>query len=190
MTRSRLAPIALACLLAPPAAAEEVDHPAYLSWSRHPVGTAIVMRSRSTSPARTLTTTTTTTLHELKPDEAVLRVVRESDATEGLIRSPVETRRLFRRFPLFGAAKKEDVGRPVGAIDRGEETIAVAGREYRAVWFDTKGKGDGGLEWTTRTWMSDEVPDRLLKSVTRFPAADTTVTVEMIDLRPPAPTTP
>lgn len=185
-TASLLAALSLACAAAAAPAAENVDHPAYLSWAKHPVGTTIVMRSETASKTRTLTTTTTSTLTGLKPDKAIIEVAKVSDATDGLIKSPVETREQFRIFPLFGKTKKEDIGKPVGAIAQGEETLTLAGREFKAVWFDTKGKGEGGLEWTTRTWMSDEVPDRLLKSVTNMPGAGTTVTVQLMEFDVPA----
>ena len=63
----------------------------------------------------------------------------------------------------------------------GEETLELAGRTIPAVWFDTRTKGDGGLDVLTRTWMADNVPGRLVKSVTRIPKAKTVVTVELTD---------
>ncbi|WP_165226689.1 hypothetical protein [Aquisphaera insulae] len=177
--------LALSLSLSAPAVAENVDHPAYRSWSKHPVGTTIVVRSRTEGKVRTLTTTTTSTLQAIKPDQVTLDVVRESDATDSLIKSPPETQSIFRVFPLLGKTKKEDVGKPTDAIEKGEETLKVSGKEYRTVWYDTKGKGEGGLGWTTRVWLSEEVPGRLVKSVTRFPDAGTTTTVEVIELKAP-----
>ncbi len=169
------------------AAAEEVDHPAYTSWARVPAGTRIVMRSRTESKASVLTTTTTTTLRAVLPDLARLEVRRVSDATGSVIESAPEEYLLRRPFPLFGGVKKEDVGKPPGAIARGEETLKVGDREFQAAWYDTNGVGDGGLKLTTRTWLCNDVPGRLLKSVVRIPDADTTVTVEMSELTVPEP---
>lgn len=184
MTRlAAILPVLILAAAPPPAAAaEEVDHPSYVSWARSPVGTRIVMRSRTESGANVLTTTTTTTLRAVLPDLAWLEVQRVSDATGSVIESPPEEHLLRRPFPLFGGTKKEDVGKPVGAIARGEEALKVGDREFKAVWYDTKGVGDGGLKLTTRTWICDDAPGRLLKSVTRIPAAGTTITVEMIEL--------
>lgn len=187
MTRlAAILPVLILAAAPPPAAAaEEVDHPSYVSWARSPVGTRIVMRSRTESGANVLTTTTTTTLRAVLPDLARLEVQRVSDATGSVIESPPEEYLLRRPFPLFGATKKEDVGKPVGAIARGEEALKVGDREFKAVWYDTQGVGDGGLKLTTRTWICDDAPGRLLKSVTRIPAAGATVTVEMIELAVP-----
>lgn len=136
MSRPLVSALALA-LAAATAAAEEVDHPAYTSWSRVPAGTRIVTRSRTASKGSVLTTTTTTTLKAVLPDLARLEVQRVSDATGSVIESPPEEYLLRRPFPLFGGAKKEDVGKPVGSVARGEETLKVGDREFKAVWYDT-----------------------------------------------------
>ena len=189
IARTMTATLALISFAAIPAihAAENVDHPAYLSWARHPVGTTIVVRSQTESKARILTTTTTSILKEIKPEKVILEILKVSDATEGLIKSPPERLEQYRLFPLLGKTKKEDVGKPTGAIAQGEEVLKVDGKDYKSVWFDTKGKGEGGMVWTSRIWMSDDVPGRLLKSVTNFPTAGTTVTVELLELQTPEP---
>lgn len=168
-----------------PAAAEEVDHPAYTSWAKHPIGTSITMRSSTASANSTLTTTTTTKLVALKPDVATLESVKVSDATGTTVVGRPEIYEQRRPFPLFGGVKKEDIGKPSGAGAKGEETLTLAGREFKAVWYDARSKGDGGLDLTTRTWLSDEVPGRLLKSVTQIPKAGTTITVELTEFRTP-----
>ena len=179
--------VALAAALAPGLArAADVDHPAYVSWSKQPVGTQIKFRSETDSNGHILTTTTTTILKELKPDRAIFQVQRVSDATGREVTSIPERSVLVRKFPLFPGVKREDVGKPTGAVDQGEETLRLAGRELRTVWFDTKTKGDGGLDVFSRTWMTDAAPGRLIKSVTRIPQAKTVVTVELTEWAAPA----
>ncbi|WP_165070739.1 hypothetical protein [Paludisphaera rhizosphaerae] len=171
--------------VAPTANAENVDHPTYLSWAKQPLGTRVVTRSRSESKGGVLTTTTTTTLKAVKPEKVVLETLKVSDATGSLVESPPERRDQYRLFPLIGKMRKEDVGKPTDALAQGEEKLTVSGREFKAIWFDTKGVGDGGLKWTARTWMSDDVPGRLLKSVTRYADAGVTVTVEAVEIGGP-----
>ena len=166
-------------LAATSAWAEDVDHPSYTSWADQPVGTVIKLRSATNSNGHVLTTTTTTTLQELLPDKAVFAVQRVSDATGTLVESAPERYELIRKFPLFPGVKRENIGKPTGASAFGEETLELAGRTIPAVWFETKAKGDGGVDLFTRTWMADNVPGRLVKSVTRIPQARTVVTVEL-----------
>lgn len=166
------------------AAAAEVEHPVYTSWARHPVGTSVALKAVTTTGGVTNITTNTTTLVKLTDEGAVLETVMISDATGKVVESPPQTYLQRRLFPLFAGVKKEDIGKPPGASTRGEETVKLAGKEYKATWFDSKGSGDAG-ETFTRTWMSDEVPGRLLKAVTKVPKADNMTTVELVEVKTP-----
>jgi hypothetical protein len=182
--RTTVAALAALAALASPATAEEVEHPAYKSWARHPIGTYVTIRSVTTSLGSALTTTTTYKLLELKADKAVLQVRKVSDATGTTVESPTSSYDQQRMFPLFPGVKKEDVGKPANASMQGEETLKLAGREIKTVWYDTKGRGDAG-ETLTRTWLSEEVPGRLVKAVTRIPKASTVVTLELTEFKTP-----
>lgn len=161
-----------------PAAAAEVEHPAFRSWARHPIGTTIAVRSVTESPASRLTTTTTTKLLEIKPDGAVLETQVTSDATGKLVTNQPDRLEQRKMFPVLPGVKPENIGKPSKALAQGEETLKIAGREFRTVWYDTKEKGDAG-DTFTRTWLSDDAPGRLVKAVTRIPKASTTVTLEL-----------
>ena len=166
------------------AAAEEVEHPTYRSWASQPLGTSVTLRSTTVNAKTTLTTTTTTTLLKIVPEKLILESRVVSDATGRLVEVAPTTFEQPRMFPLFGDVKKEDVGKPVGAQTRGEEVLKLADREIKTIWFDSKGRGDAG-ETITRTWLSDEIPGRLVKAVTRIPRAGSTTTVELIAYRKP-----
>lgn len=173
-------------ILAWSASAEEVEHPTYKSWAGHPLGTSVTIRTLTANPASTLTTTTTTTLRALKPDRVVLEIRRVSDATGTKVEHALETYDQRRMFPLLPGVKKEDIGKPIKPIATGEETLKVGDREIKASWSDSKGQSEAG-DTTTRTWMSDEVPGRIVKVVTKIPKASTTITRELIELKTPTP---
>jgi hypothetical protein len=116
---------------------------------------------------------------------AILEIRRASDATGRRVEVGPEIYEQRRKFPLFAGIKKEDIGKPLHPTSQGDETLTLAGREFRAVWFENRTRGDGGLDWYTRTWMSEDVPGRLLKSVSHIPRAGTTITVELIELKTP-----
>lgn len=164
--------------------AEEVEHPAFKSWAAHPVGTSIAIRSVTSCPASRLTTTTTYKLLELKEDRAILETRKVSDATGQLSEGLPDKMEQRRKFPLLPGVKKEQIGKPLNPIAQGEETLKLAGREIKTFWYDTKGQGDAG-ETLTRTWMSEDVPGRLVKAVTKIPRADTTVTLELVEFKTP-----
>ena len=180
MIRTSSAPVlALLLMAASSGAAAEVEHPAYKSWSRYPVGTTITVRSVTESPNSKLTTTTTYKLLELKPDMAVLETRVVSDATGRVVENRPERLEQQRMFPLFPGVKPEDIGKPRNASVKGEEALPVLGRELKTVWYETKDKTEAGENFT-RTWLCDEVPGRLTRAVTRIPQASTTVTLELV----------
>jgi len=166
------------------AAAQTVDSPQYLSWSRAGRGASITLRSttRLSNDPTPVTSTMTYTLIELTPDKAVLEMVAVSDATGKQVENPPQEIVIRRAFPLLPGIKPEDVGKPRNAIEKGEEAVKLAGKEFQARWYLTKGKTEAGPS-QIRTWLCDEVPGLLLKSVTTVPKVDTTVTLELIEFK-------
>src|SRR5262249_22934765 len=146
---------ATAMIAAAPGFAEEVEHPAFASWARHPVGTAVVIRAvTETNGRRTTTSTTTSTLVELKKDAAGTENRKVSDATVSVVESPPDRYEQAKMFPILKGMKKEDIGKPLNAVAQGEETLKIAGREIKTIWFETRGQREGATI-LTRTWLSD-----------------------------------
>ncbi len=164
--------------------AQTVHSPQYLSWSRAGKGTSITLRSTTkiSKDPTPVTSTMTYTLTELTPDKAVLEMVAVSDATGTKVENPPQEIVIRKAFPLLPGVKPEDVGKPRNAIDKGEEKLKLAGREFQARWYLTKGKTEAGPS-QTRTWLCDEIPGLLLKSVTTVPKVDTTITLELIEFK-------
>lgn len=167
------------------AGAEEVEHPIYRSWARHPIGTTITLKSVTTAGGQTIVTTKKTTLVRLTESSAELETTMTSDGTGKVVQSPSQSYTQRRMFPLFAGMTKDDVGKPPKGSTQGEETIKLAGRDFKTQWFDSNGQTEAGKS-QTRTWMSDEVPGKLVKAVTQVPSAKNTTTVELIELKIPA----
>jgi hypothetical protein len=128
--------------------------------------------------------TTTRKLVELTPDKAVIESIVVSDITGQRVANPPQTSEIRRAFFLVAGVKPEDVGKPEKAIAHGEDPLQLAGRVFKAQWFDVKGRTESG-ESLVRIWMSDEAPGKLLRSVTRFSDADKVTTVELAELKTP-----
>jgi hypothetical protein len=164
--------------------AQQIDNPMYTSWARHTPGTSITMRSITEMRGKTIETTTAYTLRKVLPDRVVVEMVAVSDATGSKVKNPPQEMEIRRKFYLLPGVKPEDIGKPDGTIASGEETLTLAGKEFRAKWFDSKGQTEAGPS-RTRTWMSDEVPGRLLKSVLEVPNVDKTTTLSLIEFQVP-----
>jgi hypothetical protein len=170
----------------PPAAQGQVDNAQYTSWARAGMGASLTMRSVTLmgDDPRPVTSTMTYTLTKFTPDQAVVEMVTETDAAGDKVKNPPQEIIIRRPFYLLPGVKKEDLGRPTDVLAKGEETIELAGKKYKAQWYETRGKTESGLA-TTRSWMSDEVPGLLLRSVTKVPKVNGTITLEMIELKRP-----
>jgi hypothetical protein len=172
-------------LLASATLADEVEHPLYRSWAAHPVGTEVVMRSVTESKGRRIESTSVTRLVRVEPD----RVVIESRTAQGApgqnTPEGAQEYEYRRMFPLMPGVKKEDVGRPKG-LSKDEESLEIAGKTYRTRSYESKGTTEAGPS-LSRSWISDQVPGQLVKSVTTVPAASTTTTLELVEIRSPKP---
>jgi hypothetical protein len=182
-------PLALAAafitaLAANASADEPVESPVYKSWARYKVGTSIRLQAVTLIQGNRVETTTTARLVELTDEKVVVESVTASDGTGKAIENAPQKLVYRRAFVLLPGVKREDVGKPDGSIARGEESLKLAGKEYKAQWFDSKSRVEAG-EALTRTWMSDDVPGKLLKSVTKVPAADKTTTLELVEIKTP-----
>jgi len=178
-----LFPIVL--LTAASAQSEGVESPIYRSWSKHKVGTVVVVRE--VTEARNggrVTTTHRRTLRELDESRAVVEEVIETDSSGEAVKGEAQEHTIRRAFPLLPGVKKEEVGRPRGALGKGEEKLDAAGKTYETRWYDTKGQTEAGPS-KTRSWYSDEVPGLLVKAVTEVPAAHKTTTLNVIEVQSP-----
>ncbi len=176
-------------LLVAPAPAEEVEHPIYRSWAKHPVGTSITTKSVTKGVTRagqeaTITTFVKTTLLHVDDQKIVIEKLTTSDATGVMTDTPSLTYEQRRMFPLLPGIKKEDIGKPLNSSTHGEETIKVLGKDVKAVWFDAKYRGDAG-EVLTRTWMNDDYPGRMVRSSTKVPGGKSTTEIEVVGLAAP-----
>lgn len=166
------------------ATAEEVEHPIYRSWAKHPIGTTITLRSVTISGGHTIVTTNRTRLVKLTASAAELETTMTSDGTGKVVESPPQTYSQRRMFPLFAGMTKDDIGKPPKTSKNGEETLKLVGKEIKTRWFDSTGQTEVGKS-STRTWMSDDVPGKLVKAVTQVPAAKNSTTVELIEFMIP-----
>ncbi len=108
-----------------------------------------------------------------------------SDGTGKVVQSPSQSYTQPQMFPLVRRDDERRRGEtPERFNSQGEETIKLAGRDFKTQWFDSNGQTEAGKS-QTRTWMSDEVPGKLVKAVTQVPSAKNTTTVELIELKIP-----
>lgn len=162
--------------------AEEVEAPLYTNWSKFPVGTTVTQKASMTQQGKTITTTTVVKLIEKNDRHVIISKVISSDGTGQVVTNdPIETT-IRRMFPLFPGVDKTKIGRPQGSQVSGMETVELLGKKYQAEWYETKANTEAGPS-LTRTWISMDVPDMMLKSRTEVKVADKVVNIEVSDIK-------
>lgn len=181
---SIVAALAASSALLAPCRAEDAESPIYKSWASHKVGTSITLKTVNGSGPRAVTSLETQTLKDATPEKVVLEILVTQTA-DGITRQqPAKEFVYKKKFPLLPGVKKEDIGKPSGRSESGEETIKAAGMEFKAQWYISKSQTEAG-EAVSRTWMSDEVPGKLIKSIDEVAAAKSTSTTELIEFKTP-----
>lgn len=176
--------LAASCLAPAVARAEDVESPIYRSWAGHKVGTTVVFRETIANGKNVLETTRTQTLTKLTPDEALIdeeqtKVV--AGKTEVISAMNLSYKK---KFLLLPGVSRDTLEAPTGIGPHGVETIQVAGKEYRAHFYETEAPTDHGPA-RGRTWISGEVPGKVLRSVIKVPSADKTITQELLEIKLP-----
>lgn len=167
--------------------ADQIEHPAWVNWSKFPVGTRVTMRSVTKIKGTVIATVETTTVLSKKDDKAV--VIRKSFAVAGEPKpNPddyVETT-IKRYFPLLPGADPAKVGKPASIAEAGTGKIDLLGKTYETEWYESRATTEAGPA-TTRTWISKEMPGQIVRSVSEVKAAGKSTIDEVVAIDLPAP---
>jgi len=174
----------LSMVLGATAEAEYVDHPIYKSWAQFKPGTVTTTKSVTIQEGKRIDAIITHKLVERTDEKVVIEMIFANDATGKMEENSAQKLTYNRKFPLFPGVKREEIGKPMGVLEDGEETLKIGAKEYKTHWYDTKAKVEAG-DILTRAWMSDEVPGQLIKTVHKVPKADKVTTVTLVEIKTP-----
>lgn len=163
---------------------EDVDNPQYINWVKFPVGTEVTSTATVSQNGKTTTTTTIIRLLNKSEKNVILSTVISSDGTGSLVTNDPIEKTVNRNFPLLPGVDRTKIGRPQGSQASGLETIEILGKKYEAQWYETKSTTEAGPA-LTKTWISMDIPNMLLKSVTEVKAADKKMNIEVTGIKIP-----
>lgn len=171
----------------PPVPAGKLPNPAYASWAKFPVGTAVTIKVANDSAGQKSESTMTSTLLELTAEKATVEMVIVSKAGGQEYRAPPQKQEQARTLDAPpGYDPKAKAPEIEGLVEQGEKKITLAGKEYKASYAKIKRK-TGDIDVTSKIWTSDEVPGTMLKSLStvggQYP---TTSTMELVEVKKPA----
>lgn len=143
-------------------AEERVENPEYRHWAQFKPGSFSVLKTVMTTDGKKTEITVTTTLKKVHIGKVVLEMTRVSKAGGKEHKTPPTTRQIPSKISKEKAKELTD---PEGKVKDGTEELEVAGKRIATEWVEVK-REKGGTTFTTRTWKSDEVPGRVVKTVT------------------------
>ena len=162
-----------------------VESPLYLRWARFKPGTRVVYRETSEVPGQDKTEQQTSyQLMSVSDDKVVVAVkVEFVEAGGKLVANPSQEFTHAHRFELPAGAKAEDYDRPKGATAAPDETVELLGQKFACKVYKSTGRYESGPTATT-TWLSDQVPGGLLRTVVVASPNNKTTTTVVSELAP------
>jgi hypothetical protein len=162
---------------------ETMENPQYTSWARFPVGTKAVQKSVTTTEPNKTVTTTSYSLVEKKDDVLVVEMQVHTVWWDGHVEdNPPEKLRVVKTIGVPPGYKPGQ--KPKGVTEEGEETLTMAGREFKTKWYKGRDNVEGGAV-ESQNWSSDEAPGGLVKSVVRIPKQKQTTVIELVEVKVP-----
>jgi len=182
----RIAAVVVAVVFSAPAWADGYENPLYTSWAKAKKGTVVTAKQTSDTAGQKTESTTTYTLTELTADVATVEVVSVSKAGGQECKTEPFKMENKKMLDLPPGKKKEDVEKPDGLVDQGEEKLKIAGKEYKTKWTKVK-TSQGGVEVESKTWTSDEVPGLTVKMEMKTSGAgfSSVSTMEVTEVKTP-----
>jgi uncharacterized protein YodC (DUF2158 family) len=160
---------AFSVLLAGPILAEEkVNNPEFTSWSKFAKGTSVTRTWTSVQPnGQTSVVTETTTLKEVGADMVVIEVEYISDVPGSTkFKTRPESKEILKLVALPAGVKKDDfTSKLLGIVEEGKELekVKVRAGEFKCKWYKTKTEVRG-WQIEAKSWVSDDVPGRIVKT--------------------------
>lgn len=175
---------ALCLVVVSAASAEPVDNPAFKSWSKFKPGTQISMKTESEFNKMKSEIVIVTKLVEVGADKCVVEVETITKINGMEFKAPAMKQDVPKTFdvPKPKDGKDPKIETPDVKKEEGKETLKIGGVEVKTTWmkYTTKTK-DGNHEG--QTWLSDDVPGGLVKSVSK--AGDVSTKTELIEIKKP-----
>jgi hypothetical protein len=163
---------------AKPAAAETkvAKHP----WGSFKVGSFVVTKSTTETAGYKMSTETKTTLTALTADKATIEI--ETTVAGHTTKTSADMPLTASAAPVTPVAGTS-ASTPQAEVKTSEETITVAGKSVKCKVTSANAE-TGGMKSESKTWMSEDVPGFVVKSVVKSTgAANSETTSEVTDFK-------
>jgi hypothetical protein len=171
--------IVLSAFAVPVSAQETVDNPQYQEWAKWREGAFTTLKSETVIDGKVqVVTTQTQTLKKLTAEKAVVEITSVTEAAGQTIKSPPITLDIVAKLPKV---KIDPVDPKVDPKDvpkyketKGREALTINGKKVECEWIQFEVD-----DAVSKTWYSDQIPGRMVKTQTR--AKEATTTMQLTD---------
>lgn len=148
-------------------AGETIENDLYKHWARFKPGSYCKMKSVSKVMGQTTESTMTTTLKSVTKDRIVLEVVSATRSGGREFKMPPQKIEHLARIPKPkpGEIKKQKGIRLDVKPKEGKEEMSVKGKKIKTKWSESTIKM-GKTTTRSKTWMSEDIPGQIVKTVT------------------------
>jgi hypothetical protein len=165
ISRSVVAYLGMFVAAASVARAEQVDNPAYQSWAKQKVGTTVTHENTSAVAGQEFKSEMVQKLVELTKDKAVVETTMKLNIPGAPAPMPQKVVLPAKVDEAEAKPNKMPPGTTGEMKEQGSEKVQIAGKSYNCKVFTMVGEASGA-KMSGKTWMSEEVPGRLVKSET------------------------
>ncbi len=164
--------------------ADPVDNPAFKSWAKFKPGTSITMKTESEFSGMKSEITIISKLVEVGKEKCVIEVETISKVNGMEFKAPAMKQDVPKTFdiPKPKDGKEPKVELPDVKKEDGEETLKISGIEVKTKWSKYKSKTAAG-ESEGQTWLSEDVPGGVVKSVSKSGTVSTKM--ELVEIKKP-----
>jgi hypothetical protein len=139
------------------------NSPAYDSWAKLKPGSSVTLKTTAEAAGQKSETETTYVLDEVTADKAVVEVKMSMVASGNKIDLPGRKMDIPKGTTTATPAPKPANPTPTPNVKTSEETVTISGKPYKCQVTEVTNDANG-TKSTSKTWMSDEVPNLLVKS--------------------------
>lgn len=162
-------------------AQEKVENPIYQTWAKFKPGTSITYQMDTSFGTQSTSSKQVQTLKSVSDEKVVVEMQSVVEAAGQSIKTPPIPVEHLAQVPQGQIDPKfAPKGKPGLETRKGTETIKVADKSLKCEWIEAKGNTPQG-EVETKTWFSDEVPGRLVKSVTSIKASNSVTEMTLVE---------
>jgi hypothetical protein len=147
---------------------KKIDNPEFTMWSKYKADTMTKLKMSTEVNGMKSGSTIVTTLKEVGADKLVLETEVISNFNGMEFKAPATKRDVTKTIEVDDKVA-EQIGKgakPEGTIEEGTETLKVGKDDVKTKWYRFKSKASG-KEVEGQSWVSDEVPGRIVKMVSK-----------------------